>query len=70
MQSDRWAGPAAFLAGAKLIAVMPVGGWWNESVAFQTKELPFALIVTVQTPGLDIYSLVELALTPAIVVTT
>jgi hypothetical protein len=70
VQSDRWTGPAAFLAGAKLIAVMPVGGWWNEYVAFLTKELPFALIVTVQTPGLDIYSLVEVALTPAVVITT
>ena len=68
VQSDRWNGAASFLAGSKLIAVMPVNGWWNEYVAFQTKELAFALIVTVRTPGLDIYSLVEVALRPTIIV--
>lgn len=68
VQSDRWTGPASFLAGAKLLAVMPVGGWWNEYVAFRTKELAFSLIVTVRTSGLDIYSLVEIALGPSIVV--
>lgn len=69
VQSDRWTGPASFLAGSKLIAVMPVMGWWNQYVAFRTKELPFSLIVTVRTPGLDIYSVIELALKPPITVT-
>lgn len=68
VQSDRWNGPCALLAGAKMIAVMPVGGWWNEYVGFQTKELSFALIVSVRTPGLDIYSLVEVALRASIAV--
>ncbi len=66
VQSDRWSGPASFLAGSKLIAVMPVLGWWNQYVGFRTKELPFSLIVTIRSPGLDIYSMVEVALAPAI----
>jgi hypothetical protein len=54
------------LAGSKLIAVMPVGGWWDQYVATRTKELPFSLIVSVRMTGLDVYSLVELGLTPPI----
>ncbi len=66
VQSDRWRGPASYLAGSKLIAVMPALGWWNRYAAFRTKELAFSLIVTVTTPGLDIYTPIELALKPAI----
>jgi hypothetical protein len=68
VQSDRWTGKASLLAGPKLIAVMPTGGWWDQYVAFREKELPFSLIVSVRTTGLDIYSLVEVALTPPITV--
>jgi hypothetical protein len=68
VQSDRWTGKASLLAGPKLIAVMPDGGWWDQYVAFRTKELPFALIVSVQTTALDIYSLVKVALKPSITV--
>lgn len=66
VQSDRWTGKASLLAGSKLIAVMPVGGWWDQYVATRTKELPFSLIVSVRTTGLDVYSLVEIGLTPPI----
>ncbi|MBZ0117650.1 MAG: S8 family peptidase [Sandaracinaceae bacterium] len=66
VQSDRWRGPASYLAGAKLIAVMPVLGWWNRYTAFRTKEQAFSLIVTVSAPGLDIYTPIELALKPVI----
>ena len=69
VQSDRWTGPASFLAGSKLIAVMPVMGWWDQSNAFRLKEMPFSLIVTVLTPGLDIYSRIEVALRPSVAVT-
>lgn len=70
VQSDRWVGKASMLAGSKLIAVTPVGGWWDDYVALRTKELPFSLIVTIQTTGLDVYSILELGLTPALEVTT
>jgi Subtilase family len=68
VQSDRWTGKASLLAGPKLIAVMPNGGWWDQYLGFRTKELPFSLIVTVRTTALDIYSLVEIALRPTIAV--
>jgi hypothetical protein len=54
------------LAGSKLIAVMPVMGWWNQYVAFLTKELRFSLIVTVRATGLDIYNIIEVGLTPTV----
>lgn len=60
---------AALLAGSKLIAVMPVRGWWSDYVGAQTKELPFSLIVTVRAAGLDIYSIIEVGLTPTVAVT-
>jgi hypothetical protein len=66
VQSDRWTGKASLLAGSKMIAVMPKSGWWNQYVRFLTKELSFSLIVSVRTTGLDIYSLVEVALKPTI----
>jgi hypothetical protein len=66
VQSDRWTGKASLLAGSKLIAVMPKSGWWDQYVRLLTKELPFSLIVSVRTTGLDIYSLVEVALKPTI----
>jgi hypothetical protein len=52
------------LAGSKLIAVMPVGGWWDQYVGLRAKELAFSLIVSVRTTGLDVYSLVKIGLTP------
>lgn len=70
VQSDRWTGRSSFLAGSKLIAVMPVGGWWDQYVALRTKELPFSLIVSVRTTGLDVYALVEIGLTPTLEVPT
>jgi len=66
VQSDRWTGRASLLAGSKLIAVMPKSGWWDQYVRFLTKEQAFSLIVSVCTTGLDIYSLVEVALRPTI----
>jgi hypothetical protein len=66
VQSDRWTGKASMLAGPKLIAVMPVGGWWDQYIRFRTKELPFSLIISVRTTGLDVYSLIEIGLMPEI----
>ncbi|WP_181197955.1 S8 family peptidase [Enhygromyxa salina] len=62
VQSDRWRGDASYLAGHKLIAVMPRLGWWNERAEFRTKELPFSLIVTIEAEGLDLYTSIAVAL--------
>jgi len=66
VQSDRWTGRAVLLAGSKLIAVMPVKGWWSDYVGLTTKELPFSLIVTVRAVGLDIYNVIEVGLMPTL----
>lgn len=69
VQSDRWRGPASFLAGPKLVAVMPVLGWWDRYVAHRTREMAFSLIVTVRAVGLDVYTPIELALRPEVAIT-
>jgi hypothetical protein len=56
VQSDRWSGPASMLAGGKLIAVIPVQGWWDRRKHLQTSDMPFSLITTVETQGTAIYN--------------
>ena len=61
VQSDRWAGPASYLAGHKLLAVVPVLGWWERRPALRELAMPFSLIVTVRADGLDIYNPIRVA---------
>jgi hypothetical protein len=61
VQSDRWTGPASYLAGSKLIAVVPVLGWWDRRPALRTLSMPFTLVVTVVAAGLDVYNSVRVA---------
>jgi hypothetical protein len=61
VQSDRWRGRAAYLAGSKLIAVYPVLGWWDQRKELRTCSMRFSLIVSVTGP--DIYSPIKAALT-------
>jgi hypothetical protein len=56
VQSDRWSGPASYLAGNKLIAVVPVLGWWERRPTLRALRMPFALMVTVCAAGLDVYN--------------
>lgn len=51
VQSDRWRGPLSSLAGDKLIAVVPVLGWWNRHKALELAEMRFSLVVSVTAPG-------------------
>jgi Subtilase family len=51
VQSDRWRGKMSALAGDKLIAIVPVLGWWDQRRALKTLEMPFSLVVTVIGPG-------------------
>ncbi len=57
VQSDRWTGKASMLAGSKLIAVVPVLGWWERRPEMLTREMPFSLIVSVVGDG--IYTAVQ-----------
>ncbi len=61
VQSDRWTGPGALLAGARLLAVYPVLGWW-EKRGLEYQPMPFSLIVSISAPGLDIYTPISTAL--------
>jgi hypothetical protein len=62
VQSDRWRGKAAFLAGAKLLAVYPALGWWDRREDLKRASMRFSLIITVQGPGLELYNPIQTAL--------
>ena len=70
VQSDRWEGPASYLAGPKVLAVVPVLGWWERRPALREMRMPFSLIVTVRADGLDIYNTIRAAVESEIEITT
>jgi hypothetical protein len=70
VQSDRWEGPASYLAGPKMLAVVPVLGWWERRPALREMTMPFSLIVSVRADGLDIYNTIRAAVESEIEVTT
>ncbi len=51
VQSDRWRGKMSALVGDKLIAIVPVLGWWDQRKLLRTQEVAFALVVSVLGPG-------------------
>jgi hypothetical protein len=51
VQSDRWHGKMSELVGDKLIAIVPVLGWWEQRRALRTQEMKFSLIVSAFGPG-------------------
>lgn len=51
VQSDRWRGRMSAIAGDKLIAVVPVLGWWDQRKNLETQEMKFSLVVSVFGPG-------------------
>jgi hypothetical protein len=51
VQSDRWCGKMSELVGDKLIAIVPVLGWWDQRKSLRTQEMHFSLIVSVFGPG-------------------
>jgi hypothetical protein len=61
VQSDRWRGRAADLAGPKLIAVIPVQGWWAARPSLELESMKFSLIVTVRAAG--IYEVIKQRIT-------
>ncbi|MGK4008411.1 S8 family peptidase [Sorangium sp. So ce1036] len=65
VQSDRWKGRAAYLAGPKLIAVYPVLGWWEQRKQLRECSMRFSLIVSITGP--DVYSSVSAALATQVV---
>lgn len=51
VQSDRWRGKMSALAGDKLIAIVPVLGWWDQRKALRMHEMKFSLVLSVFGPG-------------------
>ncbi|MDP3207524.1 MAG: S8 family peptidase [Rhodoglobus sp.] len=51
VQSDRWRGKMSALVGDKLIAIVPVLGWWDQRKALKTQQMDFSLLVSVFGPG-------------------
>ena len=54
VQSDRWHGRMSQLLGRtndKLIAIVPVLGWWEQRKALKFREMKFSLVVSVFGPG-------------------
>lgn len=60
VQSDRWRGKMSELTGNKLIAIVPVLGWWDRRRQLKAQAMNFSLIVSVIGPG------VYAAITPRI----
>ena len=56
VHSDLWRGTAADLAARDAIGVYPVGGWWKEKPYLERFDAlaPYALIVTIRAPGIDV----------------
>lgn len=51
VQSDRWRGKMSALVGNKLLAIVPVLGWWDQRKPLRTQEMSFSLVVSVFGPG-------------------
>jgi hypothetical protein len=51
VQSDRWRGKMSQLAGDKLIAIVPVLGWWDQRKPLRTNTMRFSLVTSVIGPG-------------------
>ena len=57
VQSDRWHGKMSAVVGDKLIAIIPVLGWWDQRRPLKTQEMHFSLVVSIFGP--DVYSAIK-----------
>ena len=51
VQSDRWRGKMSEIVGDKLIAIIPVLGWWDQRKDLKTQRMDFSLVVSIFGPG-------------------
>ena len=72
VRSNTWTGSAADLAARGCIVVFPTYGWWNKRPNLEgyTKSSHYALIATITTPEIDIYTPVATAINIPIVIET
>ena len=65
VQSDRWVGPAAQIAGSRLIAVYPIRGWWDRRSDLRGETMDFSLVATVRALGdLDVFTPISAEIVP------
>jgi len=66
LQHDRAQVAASQIAGHRLLAVYPVTGWWEKSVATRERRLHYSVIVSIDLGEVDIdlYSLASITLQP------
>jgi hypothetical protein len=57
VQNDRWQGKMSALVGTKLIAIVPVLGWWDQRRHLKLQGMRFSLIVSVFGSG--VYSAIK-----------
>ena len=64
IHSDRWTGPAVDLADKGYLAVYPTIGWWRERPRHERwmMRTRYALVVSIRTPGVDVYTPVAIEL--------
>ncbi|AKS32775.1 hypothetical protein AFA91_13770 [Mycolicibacterium goodii] len=69
LQHDYARVPAASIAGARLLAVYPVLGWWEDSREGWVKDLPYSVVVSVDfgEADIDLHSILAEALVPSVV---
>lgn len=61
VQGDRLTVEAAALAGDRLVAVFPAGGWWKDHLRERAgREIRYSLVITVDlgSADIDVYSLI------------
>lgn len=66
VQSDRWRGKMSALVGDKLIAIVPVLGWWDQRKPLRTQEMSFSLVVSVFGPG--VYAAIKVETATAVTI--
>ncbi|GBG39357.1 S8 family peptidase [Mycobacterium montefiorense] len=69
LQHDYATVSAAKIAGARLLAVYPVLGWWEDSREGRRKDLPYSVVVSVDLGKVDIdlHGILAEALVPAVI---
>lgn len=68
VQSDRWRGRMSQLIGDKLIAIVPVLGWWEQRKPLKFQEMNFSLVVSVFGPGVYAAIKPKVEIEPAVTV--
>lgn len=72
IHSDIWIGPAIEMADCNFIGIYPTMGWWRTRYQFDkwSEQARYSLVVSLETPALDIDVYTPVALTLKVPITT